>query len=57
MGMGKKLPPRGYKRGKFIPRRVNGDGDGEAFPIPVPRGDPLNLHVTMFFILINDKNK
>jgi hypothetical protein len=57
MGMGKKLPLRGYKRGKFIPRWVNGDGDGEAFPIPVLRGDPLNLHVTMFFVLVNDKNK
>jgi hypothetical protein len=34
--------------GKNSPRRVNGDGDGEAFPIPVPRGDPLNLLVTMF---------
>jgi hypothetical protein len=46
--MGKFLPPRGCKWGKVLPRRVNGDGDGEAFPIPVPRGDPLNLHVTMF---------
>jgi hypothetical protein len=41
------LPPRGCKRGEILPRRVNGDGDGEAFPIPVPRGDPLNVHVTM----------
>jgi hypothetical protein len=57
MGMGKKLPPQGYKREKFIPRRVNGDGDKEAFSIPVPRGDPLNLYVTMFFVLVNDKNK
>jgi hypothetical protein len=37
-----------YKRGQFIPRWINGHGDEEAFPIPVPRGDPLNLHVTMF---------
>jgi hypothetical protein len=38
----------GYKRENFILRRKNGDGDGEAFPIPVSREDPLNLHVTMF---------
>jgi hypothetical protein len=38
--------PLGCKRGKILPRRVN--GDGEAFPIPVPHRDPLNLHVTMF---------
>jgi hypothetical protein len=59
MGMGKKLIPRGYEREKFIPRRVNRDGDwdGEAFPIPVPHRDPLNLHVTLFYVLVNDKNK
>jgi hypothetical protein len=56
-GDGEETSPRGYKRGKFISRRVNGNGDGEAFPIPVPRGDPLNLHVTMFFVLVNNKNK
>jgi hypothetical protein len=49
-GDGEETSPQGYKRGKFIPRRVNGDGDGEAFPIPVPHGDPLNLHVTIFFV-------
>jgi hypothetical protein len=31
--------------------------DGEAFPVPVPYGDPLNLHATMFCVLVNDKNK
>jgi hypothetical protein len=41
-GDGEISSPTGCKRGKFLPRRVNGDGDGEAFPIPVPRGDPLN---------------
>jgi hypothetical protein len=40
--------PLGYKREKFISRQVNEDLDGEAFLIPVPHGDPLNLHVTMF---------
>jgi hypothetical protein len=53
MEMEKKRPPRGYKREKFIPRWVN----GEAFPIPVPRGDPLYLHATMFFVSVNNKNK
>jgi hypothetical protein len=32
---------------KNSPRQVNVDGDGKAFPIPIPRGDPLNLHVMM----------
>jgi hypothetical protein len=41
--------------GKFIPRWVNGDGDIPAFSIPIPRENPLNMHVTMFFVLVNDK--
>jgi hypothetical protein len=40
--------PWRYKRKKFIPRQINGDGDGEAFSITVLRGDPLNLYVTVF---------
>jgi hypothetical protein len=59
MGMGKFLPSRGFKRGKILPQRVNGDADEdeEAFSIPVPRGDPQNLHVMMFYVIVNDKNK
>jgi hypothetical protein len=45
-GDGEGSPPRGCKRGKILPRWVN--GDGETFPIPVPRGDPLNLYILMF---------
>jgi hypothetical protein len=46
--MGKFLPSRGCKWRKILPRRVNEDGNGEAFPIPVPHGDPLNLHCRRF---------
>jgi hypothetical protein len=56
-GDGEIFSPRGCKWGKFLPRLVNGDGDGEAFPIPVPRGNPLNLHMTMFYIIVNNRNK
>jgi hypothetical protein len=28
-----------------------------AFLIPVSSGDPLNIHVTIFCVIINDKNK
>jgi hypothetical protein len=43
----RKVLPYGNVNGKKI-IRVNGDGDWEAFLIPVPRGDPLNLHRMMF---------
>jgi hypothetical protein len=55
--MGKFFPQRGCKQGKLLPRRVNEDGDEEAFPVSVPCRDPLNLHVTMFYVIVNDKNK
>ena len=63
--MGAFYPPRGVSRGKFLPRRVGGDGDGEAFPVLVPRGDTrlgcylLNLaiyftiHLKIFFHVFN----
>jgi hypothetical protein len=41
--MGKFVPPRGCKRGKILPRRVNMMVMG-----PVPCGDSLNLHATLF---------
>jgi hypothetical protein len=36
--------------GENLSRRVNGDGTG-SIPHPVPRGDPLNLHVIMFLCI------
>jgi hypothetical protein len=46
---GGRFSPRGDVNGeKILPRWVNGDGDGETFPIPVPRGDPLNLYMMIF---------
>jgi hypothetical protein len=48
MEMEKFLPPQECKQRKIFPRRVNGDGNGEAFLILIFRGDPLNLYVTMF---------
>jgi hypothetical protein len=38
---------------------INGDedGDGEVFSIPVPCEDSLNLHMIIFCIIVNDKNK
>jgi hypothetical protein len=41
-GDGEVSSPRGCKRRKILPRRVNGDGDGKVFPIPVPPG-PIKL--------------
>jgi hypothetical protein len=51
--MEKKFSLREYKREKIIFRRVKGDGD--IFLIPVLREDLLNLHVTIFCVLVNDK--
>jgi hypothetical protein len=47
----KETSPAGYKLEKFISRWVNGDG------ATFPAGDPLNVHATMCFVLVNDKNK
>jgi hypothetical protein len=56
-GDGEETSPRGYKRGKFIPQWVNVDGDGEAFPNPVPRGTRSTCTWLCFRVLVNDKNK
>lgn len=44
--MGKFFPHGDVNKENFFHRRVN--GDGEAFPIFVPHGDSLNIHVIMF---------
>jgi hypothetical protein len=47
--------PMGCKRRKLFSLRVN--RDGEAFPVLVPRGDPLDFHLICFRVLVYNKNK
>jgi hypothetical protein len=46
MGMGKFIPTWDVNGEKFLLEWVN--RDREEFLIPIPSGDPLNLHVRMF---------
>jgi hypothetical protein len=56
--MEKFLPHTDINR-EIVLRWVNGQGDKdeEAFPITIPRGDPLTLHVLILRVIVNDKNK
>jgi hypothetical protein len=51
-GDGEGSPPRGYKREKFLPRRVNEDMDDKAFSILVLCGDLINLRIMIFSCII-----
>jgi hypothetical protein len=56
--MEKFLPHRDVNR-EIVLRWVNGHGDrdAKAFCITIPRVDPLTLHVSIFHVIVNNKNK